>query len=123
MEPTRAVKVLHPAQYVLKEPTLSQEPVDALRVPEDSTQVVRREHATPALQEAMRQGKGQEYAEDAQPKPILRREVIGATIARPEVALLDLAPNRPANFVRKGFILPPSMQNPAHLAQKAKLPE
>ena len=62
-------------------------------------------NARPAIREPMRQRKGQLNAVDAQPQPVLRTEVIGATHVRPEVALLDLATNRPANFVLKGIIL------------------
>ena len=58
----------------------------------------------------------------AQAKPVLRRELLGATHVRPEVTLLDLVTNRPANFVLKIFT-PPRMQKTAHLVQKVKLPE
>ena len=79
--------------------------------------------ATPALQENMRQRKGHSHAVDAKPQPVLRRELIGATLVRPEVALLDLVPDRRANFVLKGIILPRSMQSPAHVVPRARLPE
>ena len=105
-EPTRTYQVLKSAQNVLQGPALRKEPPDALRVPEERTQTIgRMDLATPAIWEPMRKRKGQLNAVDAQPKPVLRTEVIGATHVRPEVALLDLVTNRPANFVLKGIIL------------------
>lgn len=123
MDSTRTELVLHPAQNVLQGPTLIQEPPDALRVPEDSTQVMRRDNATTALQEAMRQVQGQQHALHAQAKPVLRRELLGATNVGPELALMDLVPKWSANLVLEGIILPPTMPNPAQFVPTAKLLE